>query len=495
MVGGWWQYTFTTPKVITGYSLTAGATAKANMPKDWSLLGSNDETNWYTLHADTGITYDNSETKSFTLSTIGVYKYYRLNVTSTNVSGGIELMIGNISFVFGVAPEPHQGFRLVKSDSSMLTNQTEWIVPKIDGNAMINLNSSTGVIEVNIKDVIGRDAYTVDASDKIMLAVVEHATNDITQIKAYDASQHKWVTQVAKSGDYIIHKNGDQNLSIASPVAILTNGETTISSGEAAPAGSNNYASWVNMFDDDPTSHFYVHKQSTDDASSMVGRWWGVKWDTTQTISGINFSHGLGNRCYLDSFKLLGRNADGDDWTDLSGVIDSAPAPDSGKVTFSYTLPNAASYKQFAIQYVSGDGYGIDWGIYLQIQHVEFVSTGISGGGVASSINDALELASANSPVISQNDTILYNNISANVFFGTPNAPSISNKIGWAVGLHSISGSHEAPSIWNIRMLMNGLNKRISKTGLDYFIYTGSNQIDINNNTGSDITGLKAFIL
>ena len=63
-------------------------------PKNFTLQGSNDDSNWETVDTRTGITwfvaYD-QEWKEFVVNTPGNYRYYKLNVTSNGGAGVVIL--------------------------------------------------------------------------------------------------------------------------------------------------------------------------------------------------------------------------------------------------------------------------------------------------------------------------------------------------------------------------------------------------------------------
>lgn len=79
---------------ISSYSITSTGSLA---PRNWTFQGSNDNSSWTTLHTVTGsITWGSAETRNFTVSSPGIYKYYRLNVTLNN--SGASLMIQDLTF-------------------------------------------------------------------------------------------------------------------------------------------------------------------------------------------------------------------------------------------------------------------------------------------------------------------------------------------------------------------------------------------------------------
>lgn len=86
---GWYQYQFTVQKSIARYALGSGGTSGFwGIPTSWTLSGSNNGTNWTTLHtSDTyaRTDFDVVNTKSFVLSAIATYQYFRLNFLSSAI--------------------------------------------------------------------------------------------------------------------------------------------------------------------------------------------------------------------------------------------------------------------------------------------------------------------------------------------------------------------------------------------------------------------------
>ena len=77
-VACYWQYVFNSAQTIASLELQC---ADGNGPAAFNLKGSNDGTNWTTLLAQSGLSWGASEQKSFTLTAVGSYTYYRLECT------------------------------------------------------------------------------------------------------------------------------------------------------------------------------------------------------------------------------------------------------------------------------------------------------------------------------------------------------------------------------------------------------------------------------
>jgi Alpha-tubulin suppressor and related RCC1 domain-containing proteins len=96
---GWIQYQFSDGNkyVVTKYTLTSAYNSPESDPKDWTIKGSNDGTNWVTLDTRTGENFTSRmQKKSYTFNNTIAYEYYRLEIT--NHSGDI-LQITEIELV------------------------------------------------------------------------------------------------------------------------------------------------------------------------------------------------------------------------------------------------------------------------------------------------------------------------------------------------------------------------------------------------------------
>lgn len=88
---GWLKYDFGSgvTKTITKYSVSQGAFS-GRAPYSWTFEGSNDDSNWTVLHT---VTNDNSwsnyQTKNYTCSLSGAYRYYRINITLSGGASGL----------------------------------------------------------------------------------------------------------------------------------------------------------------------------------------------------------------------------------------------------------------------------------------------------------------------------------------------------------------------------------------------------------------------
>ena len=79
----WMQQTLPNPGIVNKYTLTSGNDAAGRDPRDWELVGSNDETNWVTLDTRVGESFSGrNETNEYSFTSDTPYRYYRMNITS-----------------------------------------------------------------------------------------------------------------------------------------------------------------------------------------------------------------------------------------------------------------------------------------------------------------------------------------------------------------------------------------------------------------------------
>lgn len=86
------QWECNTPARAAQYVLISGNDAPSRDPKNWKLEGSDDAAAWTLLDNRTDEVFnDRNETRVFDIPTQGVYKYYRLTITTLNGSTAFQL--------------------------------------------------------------------------------------------------------------------------------------------------------------------------------------------------------------------------------------------------------------------------------------------------------------------------------------------------------------------------------------------------------------------
>jgi hypothetical protein len=90
-VPGWLKYDFGSgnEKTIARYTITAYSSAGYRAPKDFTFEGSNNNSDWDILDTQTALSWGASEKKTFNISNVTAYRYYRWNITAVESSNGI----------------------------------------------------------------------------------------------------------------------------------------------------------------------------------------------------------------------------------------------------------------------------------------------------------------------------------------------------------------------------------------------------------------------
>ena len=125
--------------VVTRYTVASANDEPARDPKTWNLEGSNDGSTWTTLNSQNNQSFGNRfEVKSYEVTNSTSYKRYRLNVTSNNGSG--YLQIGEIQMFGGGTPPPPppppSGGCSFTDGQFLLTYQGETIEAKFCGSIL-----------------------------------------------------------------------------------------------------------------------------------------------------------------------------------------------------------------------------------------------------------------------------------------------------------------------------------------------------------------------
>ncbi|HEV7298275.1 MAG TPA: PA14 domain-containing protein [Tepidisphaeraceae bacterium] len=91
---GWLQYQFANDaaRTVRQYIVRSGNDAPTRDPRNWTLLGSNDNSSWSTLDSRSNQTWPaRLAGNMYTVATPGAYKFYRLNVTANSGDGMLQL--------------------------------------------------------------------------------------------------------------------------------------------------------------------------------------------------------------------------------------------------------------------------------------------------------------------------------------------------------------------------------------------------------------------
>ncbi|MNV50733.1 F5/8 type C domain protein [compost metagenome] len=139
----WWQYMFADAKIITKYKITPNG---AFTPQTWTFLGSNDNSTWILLDAQTNQTAW-STTNQYSIPNMTAYKYYRLNFTAMNSTAvsiiEVEMLEQGeptISAHWQTVSTTLPSFETFKSDGinnlSILNRKSTTFINTMDGNGI-----------------------------------------------------------------------------------------------------------------------------------------------------------------------------------------------------------------------------------------------------------------------------------------------------------------------------------------------------------------------
>ncbi|MDD3079926.1 MAG: glycoside hydrolase family 76 protein [Paludibacter sp.] len=168
--GIWFDYESTSPVILTSYTLTSSNDNPNNDPKNWTLQGSNDNTEWTDIDSQTEISFDSRcERKEFPVSLTQAYKYFRLYVTARKSESvrGFQLaeweLFGTVQSALiqvkqntlALYPNPVDRFVVVNAPEA---GQIE--ITNIDGKLILNCKVSAGNNTINL-DYIPSGMYLV----------------------------------------------------------------------------------------------------------------------------------------------------------------------------------------------------------------------------------------------------------------------------------------------------------------------------------------------
>jgi predicted alpha-1,2-mannosidase len=105
---GWAEFDLDKPAKVVRYALTSANDAAARDPKDWTLKGSTDGTQWKTLDTRSGESFsERFQTKTYDIpeQAAAEYRRFRLDVTANNGADGI-LQLADVQFSTGGGEGP-----------------------------------------------------------------------------------------------------------------------------------------------------------------------------------------------------------------------------------------------------------------------------------------------------------------------------------------------------------------------------------------------------
>jgi poly(3-hydroxybutyrate) depolymerase/uncharacterized protein YjdB len=273
----WIQYQLTgSSYVATQYTITSADDFPDRDPKNWSLLGSNDGSDWTTLDTKTAEEFSaRSLKKTYTFDNSGAYTYYRVQINSVNnptTATGVqlaELEILGIPAVASVSVSP-TFLNLDKNDTKQLyvtvvpSNATPTVTWESSNEDVVTV-SSTGLVTAM---GAGNATITVAGANNNKIATCSVIVYDsgITKFEAENATLNGvWEVrdQQGYSGSGFIANFGNVGNYVQFSIAGATSGNQYITLRYATAVGC--------------TIHLYVNgtmvRQVTLESSGSWGAW------------------------------------------------------------------------------------------------------------------------------------------------------------------------------------------------------------------------------
>jgi hypothetical protein len=90
----WISFQYPAAALLASYEITAriGAPSDTWSPSTWDFQGSNTGSSWTTLDSQTGIAFAEGQSRTFPVSIVTKYEYFRLYVT---IASKAELTVGS----------------------------------------------------------------------------------------------------------------------------------------------------------------------------------------------------------------------------------------------------------------------------------------------------------------------------------------------------------------------------------------------------------------
>jgi len=210
----WLKYDFgaSNEKTITKYTLfrstnqTGGWNSDNYSPKNWTIEGSNDNSNWTTVDTQTNQLVSPGAAKSeYTFSNDTAYRYYRINISAAY--SGTWINITEVEMMESLPPT-------TSDDDTLFVN---------DGKIGVGTTSPSQTLDVygNIA-VSGTTVHTSDIRKKENIFTLENSLNDISKIrgvkfnwkdKSFDNRKQIGVIaqEIEKVYPELVYTNNDKN--------------------------------------------------------------------------------------------------------------------------------------------------------------------------------------------------------------------------------------------------------------------------------------------
>ena len=187
---GWWKIELPTTKKFYAYDFY-GAGNAIYSPDDWTIEGSNNDSDWDVLHTVTGGAVGGAYIGKQTLTSTDDYLYYRVNITANG--GGSVLAIIDIKFYEEVFTESSANFTLQSAKQDVITDPTKgFLVVRHEAVDAVTMNTDfTAKISID-------DGVTFTSAVTLTFFSVYDADSDIYVSGEVDVS--------AQSGSEIVIK-------------------------------------------------------------------------------------------------------------------------------------------------------------------------------------------------------------------------------------------------------------------------------------------------
>lgn len=160
---GWLKLDWGSATLVLKYAVRGSFNNTTCSPKTWTFEGSNDNATWTVLDTQTNITsWTNNESKSYTLSTTGFYRYYRLNITANNGHAS-EVDVAALD-LYGVSFGQH--WYDLSVDTMKVWNGSAWQSKQrvFEGEAVTNASAVTSVITYALRGYYDSGRFSVSAN-------------------------------------------------------------------------------------------------------------------------------------------------------------------------------------------------------------------------------------------------------------------------------------------------------------------------------------------
>jgi len=158
---GWVQYEFANNQAfaINSYAITSANDAPDRDPKDWTLLGSNDGTNWTVVDSRTGQSFAaRFQRRLFKCTNTTPYRIYRLNVTLNNGSSNL-MQFAELELIENGIPRTAY-YQLYWSSQISNTESARLVLDRITTSKW--LTASGNVTGWLVFQFLGKGAYAIN---------------------------------------------------------------------------------------------------------------------------------------------------------------------------------------------------------------------------------------------------------------------------------------------------------------------------------------------